>query len=211
MKIRSKICGMTRPEDALLAAKLGADAIGLIFFAGSKRCVNIKQAQEILAELPPFVSSVGLFVNPSATEVQQVLSQLPVHMLQFHGDESPEFCRQFCRPYIKAIRVKTSADILSAAELYADADALLFDAAVTGKYGGTGQTFDWQLLPQQLPMAWILSGGLNPNNLSAAIAETGAQAVDVSSGVEASTGIKDPEKMAKFMTILNNHYSCLTT
>ena len=211
MKIRSKICGMTRPEDALLAAKLGADAIGLIFFAGSKRCVNIKQAQEILAELPPFVSIVGLFVNPSATEVQQVLSQLPVHMLQFHGDESPEFCRQFCRPYIKAIRVKNSADILSAAELYADADALLFDAAVTGKYGGTGQTFDWQLLPQQLPVAWILSGGLNPNNLSAAIAETGAQAVDVSSGVEASTGIKDPEKMANFMTILNNHYSCLTT
>ena len=211
MKIRSKICGMTRPEDALLAAKLGADAIGLIFFAGSKRCVNIKQAQEILAELPPFVSIVGLFVNPSATEVQQVLSQLPVHMLQFHGDESPEFCRQFCRPYIKAIRVKASADILSAAELYADADALLFDAAVTGKYGGTGQTFDWQLLPQQLPVAWILSGGLNPNNLSAAIAKTGAQAVDVSSGVEASTGIKDPEKMAKFMTILNNHYSCLTT
>ena len=94
MKIRSKICGMTRSEDALLAAKLGADAIGLIFFAGSKRCVNIKQAQEILAELPPFVSIVGLFVNPSATEVQHVLSQLPVHMLQFHGDESPEFCRQ---------------------------------------------------------------------------------------------------------------------
>ncbi len=211
MKIRSKICGMTRSEDALLAAKLGADAIGLIFFAGSKRCVNIKQAQEISAELPPFVSIVGLFVNPSATEVQQVLSHLPVHMLQFHGDESPEFCRQFCRPYIKAIRVKTSADILSAAKLYADADALLFDAAVTGKYGGTGQTFDWQLLPRQLPVAWILSGGLNPNNLSAAIAETGAQAVDVSSGVEASTGIKDPEKMAKFMTILNNHYSCLTT
>ena len=205
MKIRSKICGMTRSEDALLAAKLGADAIGLIFFTGSKRCVNIKQAQEILTELPPFVSSVGLFVNPSATEVQHVLSQLPVHMLQFHGDESPEFCRQFCRPYIKAIRVKTSADILSAAELYADADALLFDAAVTGKYGGTGQTFDWQLLPQQLPVAWILSGGLNPNNLSAAIAETGAQAVDVSSGIEASTGIKDPEKMANFMTILNNH------
>lgn len=205
MKIRSKICGMTRSEDALLAAKLGADAIGLIFFAGSKRCVNIKQAQEILAELPPFVSIVGLFVNPSATEVQHVLSQLPVHMLQFHGDESPEFCRQFCRPYIKAIRVQTSADILSAAELYADADALLFDAAVTGKYGGTGQTFDWQLLPQQLPVAWILSGGLNPNNLSAAIAETGAQAVDVSSGIETSTGIKDPEKMANFMTILNNH------
>ena len=211
MKIRSKICGMTRPEDALLAAKLGVDAIGLIFFVGSKRCVNIEQAQKILAEIPPFVSIVALFVNPSAAEVQQVLSQLPVHMLQFHGDESPEFCRHFCRPYIKAIRVKTSADILSAAELYADADALLFDAAVTGKYGGTGQTFNWQLLPQQLSMAWILSGGLNPNNLNTAIAGTGAQAVDVSSGVETSTGIKDPEKMANFMAILNKHYSCLTT
>lgn len=207
MKIRSKICGMTRPEDALLAAKLGVDAIGLIFFAGSKRCVNIEQAQKILAEIPPFVSIVALFVNPSAAEVQQVLSQLPVHMLQFHGDESPEFCRQFCRPYIKAIRVKTSVDILSAAELYADADALLFDAAVTGKYGGTGQTFNWQLLPQQLSMAWILSGGLNPNNLNTAIAGTGAQAVDVSSGVETSTGIKDPEKMANFMAILYKHYS----
>lgn len=211
MKIRSKICGMTRPEDALLAAKLGVDAIGLIFFTGSKRCVNIEQAQKILAEIPPFVSIVALFVNPSAAEVQQVLSQLPVHMLQFHGNESPEFCRQFCRPYIKAIRVKTSVDILSAAELYADADALLFDAAVTGKYGGTGQTFNWQLLPQQLSMAWILSGGLNPNNLNTAIAGTGAQAVDVSSGVETSTGIKDPEKMANFMAILNKHYSCLTT
>jgi phosphoribosylanthranilate isomerase len=202
MKIRSKICGMTRAGDALIAAHLGVDAIGLIFFARSKRCVDIKQAQRILAGIPPFVSVVGLFVNPSVAEVEKVLSQIPLHILQFHGDEPPEFCQQFHRPYIKAVRVKATADIISAAETYADAQALLFDAAVAGEYGGTGQIFDWQLLPQRLSMPWILSGGLNPLNLKSAIAQTGAQAVDVSSGVELSPGIKDLEKMAIFLNNL---------
>lgn len=203
MKIRSKICGMMRIEDALYAAKLGVDAIGLIFFAGSKRCVNIRQAQLIVRELPPFVSVVGLFVNPAAAEVKQVLSQIPLHILQFHGDETANFCKQFHRPYIKAIRVNSSVDIISAADVYADAQALLFDASVIGEYGGTGQTFDWQLLPQQLSKPWVLSGGLNPSNIVEAISQTGAQAVDVSSGVEETAGIKNREKMKDFVTKLN--------
>lgn len=203
MKIRSKICGMMRIEDALYAAKLGVDAIGLIFFAGSKRCVNIRQAQLIARELPPFVSVVGLFVNPEAAEVKQVLSQIPLHILQFHGDETANFCKQFHRPYIKAIRVNSSVDIISAADVYADAQALLFDASVIGEYGGTGQTFDWQLLPQQLSKPWVLSGGLNPSNIVEAISQTGAQAVDVSSGVEETAGIKNRKKMKDFVTKLN--------
>lgn len=204
MNIRCKICGMTKEEDVLLAADLGVDAIGLIFFAGSKRCVDITQAQRILAKTPPFVSVVGLFVNPTKAEVEQVLSQIPLHILQFHGDESPEFCQQFNRAYIKAVRVQSSKDIISAAQNHTHAQALLFDAAVAGEYGGTGQTFDWQLLPQQLSMPWILSGGLTPSNLKMALAQTGAQAVDVSSGVEISAGIKDHEKMRLFLDNLKN-------
>jgi phosphoribosylanthranilate isomerase len=203
MKIRSKICGMTRVEDALLAAQLGVDAIGLIFFAGSKRYVTVEQAQAIARAVPPFVTVVGLFVNASAAEVQKVLMQVPLDVLQFHGDESAEFCRQFQRPYIKAIRVRDTADIEAATAMYTDARALLFDAAVAGQYGGTGQSFDWRLLPRQLDRQWILSGGLNPENIVSAIRQSHAQAVDVASGVELAAGIKDGQKMQALMAAIN--------
>lgn len=203
MKIRSKICGMTRAEDAILAARLGADAIGLIFFSGSKRCVSIEQAQAITQCIPPFVTVVGLFVNAATTEVQEVLRYVPLDVLQFHGDENAEFCRQFQRPYIKAIRVGETADIEAAAATYTDARALLFDAAVAGQYGGTGQTFDWQMLPDKLDIPWILSGGLKPENIALAIRQSKAMAIDVSSGVEASPGIKDEQKMRALMAAVN--------
>ncbi|WMY92392.1 phosphoribosylanthranilate isomerase [Snodgrassella communis] len=204
MKIRSKICGMTRVEDALLAARLGVDAIGLIFFAGSKRHVTLEQAQAIARAVPPFVTVVGLFVNASAAEVQEVLAHVPLDVLQFHGDECAEFCRQFQRPYIKAIRVRNTADIETAAATYTDARALLFDAAVAGQYGGTGQTFDWRLLPRQLNQPWILSGGLSPENIASAIRQSHAQAVDVSSGVEMAAGIKDGQKMQALIAAIND-------
>ncbi|MCG7657278.1 phosphoribosylanthranilate isomerase [Wielerella bovis] len=204
MKIHTKICGITRPEDAIIAAQLGADAIGLVFFAGSKRCVNIAQAQEIVCVLPPFVSVVALFVNETAERIHNILTQVPIDILQFHGDESPEFCRQFHRPYLKAIRVQQPDDIQAALSHFADARAVLFDAFVNGTYGGTGHTFDWTMLPENLQGHWILSGGLHADNVADAIRTTGACAVDVSSGVELTAGIKSPEKMAAFMHAISH-------
>ena len=197
--IRTKICGFTRVQDALAAAELGVDAIGLVFFAPSKRCITVAQAQKIVNALPPFVSVVALFVNEKAERIEEILRAVPVDILQFHGDETPQFCRQFARPYIKAIRVQTGADILMAATRYPDARALLLDAHIEGEYGGTGQSFDWNVLPESLSGHWILSGGLNPENIAAAVRQTGARIVDVSSGVESAAGIKSAEKMARFM------------
>lgn len=198
-RIRCKICGMTRPQDAQLAAALGADAVGVIFYPGSKRHVTIAQAQAVVQALPPLVTAVGLFVNMAADEVDAVLRQVPLDVLQFHGDETPAFCRQFARPYIKAVRVRCGDDIQAAAVDYPDARALLLDAAVVGQYGGTGQTFDWRILPENLNRPWMLSGGLNPENITEAIVQTRAVAVDIASGVEAAPGIKDAAKMAALM------------
>jgi len=198
-KIQTKICGITRPQDAQLAAQLGADAIGLVFFAGSKRSVTIAQAQAIARALPPFVSIVALFVNETAERIHEILARVPIDVLQFHGDETPAFCQQFHRPYLKAVRVQTPADITVALHDFADARAVLFDAFVNGAYGGTGHTFDWTMLPENLNAHWILSGGLTPENVAAALRVTRAQAVDVSSGVESAAGVKSPEKMAAFM------------
>lgn len=203
MKIRCKMCGITRVADAQQAAALGADAIGLIFFPGSKRVISIPQAQAVVQALPPFVSAVGLFVNATAETVQQVLSQVHLDILQFHGDETAAFCRQFHRPYIKAIRVGCATDIRQAAQTYADARALLFDTAISGQYGGTGKTFDWHMLPEHINHPWILSGGLNPSNITHAIVTTGAMAVDISSGIETAPGIKDAAKMAALMEGIN--------
>lgn len=199
MKIYTKICGLTRAQDAIAAAQLGVDAIGLVFFAGSKRAVSVAQAQEIVRALPPFVSVVALFVNESAEQIRKILAQVPIDILQFHGDESTEFCRQFHRPYLKAVRVRSVADIEAACTQFADARAVLFDAFVEGAYGGTGHTFDWDLLPKDLNQHWILSGGLTADNVDIAIQQTGAIAVDVSSGVESAAGIKSLEKMTRFM------------
>lgn len=199
MTIRTKICGFTRPQDALIAAQLGVDAIGLVFYKGSKRYVSIEQAQHIVQVLPPFVSVVALFVNETTQAIQQVLQAVPIDVLQFHGDEPATFCRQFARPYLKAVRVKNTTDIVQAYQQFPDARALLFDAYVEGEYGGTGHHFDWRLLPDDLKGQWILSGGLNLVNIADALRITGAKAVDVSSGVESEAGIKSPEKMAVFL------------
>ena len=198
-KVQIKICGITRAEDARLAADLGADALGLVFFQGSKRHVSLEQAQQIAAAVPPFVQLTGLFVNAHADTVYQTLQHVPLNLLQFHGDETPEFCRQFQRPYLKAVRVRTGNDIEQAFADYADARGILLDAWVDGAYGGTGQTFDWQVLPPSLRGHWILAGGLNPDNVAAALVQTKARAVDVSGGVEAAAGIKCPHKMADFI------------
>ncbi len=203
-KIQTKICGITRPQDAQCAAQLGADAIGLVFFAGSKRCVTIAQAQAIVRVLPPFVSVVALFVNETAVRIHEILARVPIDVLQFHGDEAPAFCQQFHRPYLKAVRVQTPSDITTALRDFAAARAVLFDAFVNGAYGGTGHTFDWAMLPQNLNAHWILSGGLNADNVADALRVTRAQAVDVSSGVESAAGVKSPEKMAAFMAAVHD-------
>ena len=194
-----KICGFTRPQDAQAAAELGADAVGLVFYAKSKRCVDAAQAAEIVAALPPQVVKVALFVNESAEQIRRILETVPIDIVQFHGDEAPEFCRQFGKPYWKAVRVQSAQDIAEAAGRYADAAALLLDAHIAGQYGGTGQVFDWRLLPETMPLPWILSGGLNPGNVAAAVRQTGAAWLDVSSGVEQAPGIKSRDLMADFI------------
>ncbi|MEN9460412.1 MAG: N-(5phosphoribosyl)anthranilate isomerase [Pseudomonadota bacterium] len=198
-RTRVKICGITRIEDALYAANLGADAIGLVFYAPSPRAVHIAQAREIVQALPPFVSTVGLFVNAEVAEIQETLQAVPLDLLQFHGEESPEYCVQFNRPYIKAIRMQASTDLAQLAQEYATAQALLLDTYVAGVQGGTGIAFDWRQVPREFSKPLILAGGLNPENVQAAISQVRPYAVDVSGGVEASKGIKDPEKLIAFM------------
>ena len=202
---RIKICGITRAEDALAAAYSGADAIGLVFYERSPRHVSLARATQLAAALPPFITVVGLFVNADAAFVREVLGSVPLDVLQFHGDESPEFCGQFGKPYLKAIRVKEGVDLLQCASDFCDAQGLLLDAHVEGIPGGTGATFDWTLIPEELPLPVILSGGLDVENVAAAIEQVRPYAVDVSSGVEASKGIntlkgiKDAAKIAAFI------------
>ena len=199
MKIRTKICGITRPEDAQSAADAGADAVGLVFYVKSKRAVTAEQAAEIVAALPPFVSVVALFVNETADNIREILHQVPIDVIQFHGDEDDDFCRQFDRPYLKAVRVQSAADIQTACARFPNARALLFDAYHPTEYGGTGQSFDWTLLRGNIGKPWILAGGLTPENVADAVGTSGAAAVDVSGGVEISGGIKSREKMAAFI------------
>lgn len=199
MTVKVKICGLTRPEDALAAARDGADALGLVFYEASPRAVSIEQARKIVYALPPFVSSVGLFVDAPAETVREVLKQAPLSMLQFHGDESPDYCRQFQLPYLKAIRVRPQTDLAAMARDYADAAGLLLDAWVQGVPGGTGETFNWDLIPQGLDKPLILAGGLTPENVAAAVRQVRPWAVDVSGGVEREKGSKDPAKMALFI------------
>lgn len=196
---RIKICGITRVEDALAAARSGVDALGLVFYDKSPRHVTIKQAMQLAAAIPPFVTLVGLFVNPSAEAVQEILRQVPLDILQFHGEEEPEFCAQFDRPYLKAVRVKHAVDLIQYAARYKDAQGLLLDAFVEGTHGGTGVSFDWTLIPQNLSLPVVLSGGLHLSNVTDAIKQVRPWAVDVSSGVEAAKGIKDAAKIAAFI------------
>jgi len=199
MVTRIKICGITRVEDALAAAHSGADAVGLVFHERSPRHVSIAQARQLADVLPSFVSIVGLFVNADAAFVREALANVPLDMLQFHGDEPPEYCAQFPRPYLKAIRVKAGVDLLQCASDFRSAKGLLLDAHVEGIPGGTGTAFDWTLIPKQLPLPVVLSGGLDAENVAAAIKQVCPYAVDVSSGVEAGKGIKDAAKIAAFI------------
>ena len=196
---RIKICGLTREQDVLAVAQHGADAIGLVFYERSPRHVSIAQAARLARMLPPFVTTVGLFVNAQPAFVREVLAAVPLDMLQFHGDETPAYCEQFDKPYLKAIRVKAGVDLLQCAADFHSARGLLLDAYVEGIPGGTGAKFDWALIPANLGMPVILSGGLDADNVAAAIRQVRPYAVDVSSGVEASKGIKNAAKIARFM------------
>lgn len=201
---RVKVCGITRVEDGLAAAHAGVDAIGLVFHGASARNVEIARAADIARGLPPFVSTVALFVNPEPERVRAVLAGVRPDLLQFHGEEAPAFCRAFGAPYIKAVRVRPGVDLLQSAALYADARGLLLDAWSDAAHGGTGERFDWSLIPTRLPLPMILAGGLSPANVAAAVRQVRPWAVDVSSGVEAAKGIKDAARIAAFMKEVRN-------
>lgn len=197
--VRSKICGITRVEDALVAAEAGADAIGLVFYPKSPRAVTLQQAKAIAAALPPFVTTVGLFVNASRYEISEILDELPLDLLQFHGDETSADCDGYRRPYIKALRVRPGEDIAARCLEYRNASGILLDAYVPGVPGGTGESFDWSLVPRILSKPVILAGGLTAQNVRAAIAQVAPYAVDVSGGVEVEKGVKDAEKIRAFI------------
>ena len=198
-RTRIKICGLREPAHAKLAAEAGADAIGLVFYGRSPRSVQAELAAEIAAALPPYVAAVGLFVNAEAGEVESVLARVPLDLLQFQGDETPEFCERFGRPYVRAVRMEQGVDLLEYGHRFKRARALLLDAHVPGLPGGTGRTFDWKRVPRNPPIPLILSGGLDPGNVAEAIREVRPWAVDVSSGVESSRGVKDPARIVDFI------------
>jgi phosphoribosylanthranilate isomerase len=198
---RIKICGITRVEDAELAARLGADAVGLVFYSRSKRAVTIDQAQSVRKRLSAFVSLTALFVNADAVEVNKVLGQVRVDCLQFHGEETPEFCASFGVPWMKAIRVQPGMDVAALAEQYHHAAAVLLDSFDPQQAGGTGHTFDWTVARdciQRCRVPIVLAGGLSAQNVAGAIREVQPYAVDVSSGVESAPGLKCPVKMQAF-------------
>ena len=203
MRTRVKICGITRRQDAEFAAEMAADAIGLVFYHASPRAVSIAQARQIVAGLPHFVSVVALFVDADVAEVQQCFDALPIDVLQFHGDESPDYCEQFDKPYLKAIRMREGVELVAIAEQYASACALLLDSYQAGVPGGTGQVFDWSMI-EAIDKPIILAGGLNVDNVASAIQQVKPYAVDVSGGVEMSKGIKDQAKIRAFMQEVNN-------
>lgn len=186
-------------EDVIDAVHSGADALGLVFYDKSPRYVNLQQAMRLTEVIFPFVTLVGLFVNATEDTIREVLRVVPLDVLQFHGEERPEFCAQFDRPYLKAIRVKAGVDLVQCATDYIGAQGLILDAYVDGTHGGTGALFDWSLIPQDLMLPVILSGGLNAGNVAEAIRRVRPYAVDVSSGVETSKGIKDANKVAEFI------------
>ncbi len=196
---RVKICGITCVEDALAAVDAGADAIGLMRYPPSPRYVSLETAKEIKAALPPLISTVAVVVNPDPTEVEALLEWGGVDIIQFHGEESPEFCKAWGRPFIKAVQVRSRADIEHAAKRYANARALLLDTHHETLRGGTGIAFDWEMIPAAIESPLILAGGLNPLNVGDAVRRLRPFAVDVSSGVERAPGIKDPEKIGRFI------------
>lgn len=204
MRTRVKICGITSVADGLAAARQGADAIGLIFHPPSPRRVMLERAAEIVAGLPPFVARVAVFVNPSADRVDAVIGACRPSLLQFHGEETPEFCRGFGVPYLRAVRVRSGVDLLESLAAYEDAAGWLLDAYRDDLYGGTGEAFDWGLIPQRLARPVILSGGLDAQNVGEAVRRVRPWAVDVSSGVESAKGVKDERLIAAFIAGVHN-------
>lgn len=197
-RTRIKICGITRAIDLDAALQAGVDAVGFVFYPPSPRALSLKLAADLVRRVPPFVTRVGLFVNAEPSSVREILAAVPVDLLQFHGEEEAQYCEQFNLPYLKAARVRPQLDLLEFARAYPTAQGLLLDAWVEA-YGGVGQSFDWSLIPQQLPLPLVLSGGLHAVNVAEAVVKICPWAVDVSSGVEVAKGIKDPEKIAAFV------------
>ena len=194
-----KICGITRRDDAADALNAGADAVGCVFYPGSPRAVTIEQAREIHAAVTGLGVMVGLFVDASAAQIEEVLASVPLHMLQFHGTESPAFCKQFGRPYLKAIAMEEDVDLVRENDRFYSASALLLDSAHDGQFGGTGATFDWSRVLPEVRDRVVLAGGLSADNVTAAVEQVRPVAVDVSSGVARSQGIKDRAKIEAFV------------
>jgi len=203
VRTRVKICGITRPADGVAAAQAGADAIGLVFYPKSPRYLSAERAIVIRDALPPFVQTVALFVNADAAQVSQVLGRVKPSLLQFHGDEPPEFCGQFGVPYVKACRIRPGLDASQYLQPFSRAAAWLVDSFVP-EYGGVGESFDWSLVPRGLARPLILSGGLDQKNVAQAIGAVHPWGVDVSSGVESAKGIKDAGKMTAFVAEVRN-------
>jgi phosphoribosylanthranilate isomerase len=197
-RTRIKICGITRICDLDAAVRAGADAVGFVFYPPSPRALATEVAAELARRMPPFVARVGLFVNAESTSVREVLRAVPLDILQFHGEEDANYCEQFGLPYLKAARVRPELDLLEFARAYPSAQGLLLDAWVEA-YGGMGRSFDWSLIPDDLPLPIVLSGGLHAGNVAEAVGKVHPWAVDVSSGVEAAKGIKDADKIAAFV------------
>jgi len=196
---RIKICGVTRAQDAQACAACGADAIGLVFYPRSSRAVTVGQAADIVAALPPFVTVVALFVDEPIASIERILTNLPIDVIQFHGEESPAFCQQFGRPWIKALRVKPDLDVGEQCQRFSKARAVLLDSWQAGVVGGTGRTFDWRLAQKPLPMSVVLAGGLNDNNVGDGMRALRPAAVDVSGGVESAPGLKDVDRIKQFI------------
>jgi len=199
MRTRAKICGITRLDDALAAVAAGADALGFVFYPPSPRHLSVERAAEIAGRVPPFVTRVGLFVNADAETIAEAVERVGIDLIQFHGNECADYCASHGRPFIKAVRMRDDVDLMAERERYRAASALLLDAYRPNVPGGTGDTFDWARIPEQLAGEVILAGGLTPENVADAIRTVHPYAVDVSGGVERDKGIKDPDKIRRFM------------
>ncbi len=204
MKTKIKICGITNLKDALEAVELGVDALGFVFFNESPRYIEPKKAREIINLLPSFVLRVGLFVNASREEVLSAIIQSRVNLLQFHGDEDEKFCNQFNLPYIKAISFQKGVNLIEYCKLFNTSSAILIDTYSKSMRGGTGETFNWNLIPKPLPLPLIIAGGLDSVNVSSLINSVNPYGVDVSGGVELDKGIKDHNMMKNFVLGVNN-------
>ncbi|MGY8813702.1 MAG: phosphoribosylanthranilate isomerase [Gammaproteobacteria bacterium] len=202
--VRIKICGITRPEDGIIAAEEGVDAIGLVFYPLSKRSVTISVAKSIIEEIPPFVTKVGLFVDATEELVNSVLQDVHLDLLQFHGAESQEDCLRYDKPYIKAVKMTEGVNLIEQVNIYNKSIGILLDAFVPGVAGGSGETFNWELIPDNIQKPLILAGGLNPENIRNAIDRVKPYAVDVSSGIESVPGIKNRDKIKKFINNIRN-------